>query len=74
MKENLWAHALGPLNVLIQSEAVIEISESYFDLETFTGSAHLKDLTCVPRGSLEFCLFTSCYVEVCERENLWVPR
>ena len=33
MRENLWAHALGPLNKLIQSEAIIEVSESDFDLE-----------------------------------------
>ena len=34
MQENLWAHKLGPLNAPIQSEAVIEVSESDFDLET----------------------------------------
>ena len=34
MRENLWAHMLGPLNVLIQSEAVIEVSELEFDSET----------------------------------------
>ena len=27
-RENLWAYTLGPLNVPIQSEAVIEVSES----------------------------------------------
>ena len=30
MRENLWARTLGPLNVQIQSEAVIEVSESDF--------------------------------------------
>ena len=34
MRENLWAHMLGPLNVPIQSEAVIEVSELEFDSET----------------------------------------
>ena len=32
--ENLWVHTLGPLNVPIQSEAAIEVSESDFDSQT----------------------------------------
>ena len=31
---HLWVHMLGPLNVPIQSEAVIEVSVSEFDSET----------------------------------------
>ena len=31
MQENLWAHTLGPWNVLIQSEAIIEAFQSDFD-------------------------------------------
>ena len=30
-RENLWVYALGPLNMPIQSEAVIEVSESGFE-------------------------------------------
>ena len=59
-QENLWVHTLGPLNVPIQSEAVIEISESDFDTETSKKASDwigmLKGPTCVSRGSLVFCL------------------
>ena len=30
-RENLWVYALGPLNMPIQSEAIIEVSESDFE-------------------------------------------
>ena len=33
MQDMLWAHTLGPLNTFIQSEAIIEVSESDFDSE-----------------------------------------
>ena len=33
-REKLWAHTLGPLNTPIQSEAVIEVSESDSDSQT----------------------------------------
>ena len=33
-QQNLWVHMLGPLSVLIQSEALSQISESDFDSET----------------------------------------
>ena len=42
------------LNVPIQSEAGIEVPRKGL----LIGSAHSKDLTCAPRGSLAFCLFT----------------
>ena len=31
MRETLWVHTLGPLNVPTQSEAIVEVSESDFD-------------------------------------------
>ena len=57
-------HMLGPLKVLIQSEAVIEISESDFDSDTSKEASDwigmLKGPTCVSRGSLVFYLALIC--------------
>ena len=62
MQENLWAHTLGPLNVPIQSEAVIEVLKPHKQL--LIGSAHSKDLTCAPRGSLAFGFASSPYARL----------
>ena len=40
MWENLWVCTLGPLNAPIQSEAIIEFSESDFDSETLKMASH----------------------------------
>ena len=37
------------------------------------GLVCLKDLTCVPRGSLAFSFTSSAYALICEQENLCVP-
>ena len=54
--------SLGPLNAPIQSDAVIEVSVSDFDLV----------LMCAHRGSLAFRPPLRLTL-VRERENLWVP-
>ena len=63
MRENLWVHTLGPLNMPILSEAIIEVSGPEFDTKPYKqlliGSTCSKDLMCVPRGSLAFRLFAS---------------
>ena len=38
--ENLWAHTLGPLNMPIQWEAIIDVSESGFDSKTLETASH----------------------------------
>ena len=43
-------YTLGPLNVPTQYEAIIEVPHK----RLLIGSAHSKDLTCVPGGSLMF--------------------
>ena len=57
---------LGPLNAPIQSEAIIEFSESDFDSETlkmashWTGTFKGPTVMCVPRGSLAFTVKPLC--------------
>ena len=74
IRVNLWVHTLGPLNVPIHSEAVIEVSESDFDLETlnglWSGSPHSKDLTRAPRGSLVFGFTSLAHTRSCARKLL----
>ena len=48
-------YTLGPLHVPTQSEAIIEVPHK----RLLIGSAHSKDLTCVPGGSLMFGLASS---------------
>ena len=47
--DNLWAHMVGPLNMPIQSEVVIQVTESKSDPETSMMASDWiggKDLTC----------------------------
>ena len=72
-------HSLGPLNAPIKSEAIIEVSESDFDLETSkTASdgigAFIGPDVCAQRFShvsaSPLCLSLQLTL-VCEQENLW---
>ena len=75
-REPLGAHTLGPLNVPIQSEAIIELSELRFDLETSQTASDWISMSkginmCTQRFS---CLASPlCLTLVRERENVWIP-
>ena len=75
MRENLWAHMLGPLNVLIQSEAVIEVSELEFDSETSQTASDWISTSKGPNvGTQRFSGISPLRLMlVREWENLWVP-
>ena len=74
MRENLWAHTLGLLNVLILSEAVIEVSGPEFDSKTLQPASHWINMLKGPNVCAQrFSRISSlCRAFVHERENLWV--
>ena len=72
-------HTLGPLNALIQSEAVIEVSESDFDSETLKLASHWIGVFKGPNMCAQMFSRVSLLrppihlMLVHERGNLWVP-
>ena len=76
MWENLWMHMLGPLNALIQWEAIFRVSQSNSDSEIpiMTSdwiSAFKGPNMCIQRFSH---IFPLSLMLVREWENLWVPE
>ena len=65
MQENLWTHMLGPLKMPIQSEAVIKVFESNFDLKTSQMASDwigmFKGPNMCASGSLTFGFVSSPY-------------